>query len=582
VCEFRQETTYIRETRNILIEMEKIQTLLRSATRGLFRIATRIYIDQLVVKGMRNLPVGRPFILAGNHPSGLLDALVLMSAFPKIPMSGVGKDSLFKVPIVGAFLRIMRAVPVAKAYDPDKPESEQLSKEERAEMNRIMFDTVERRLTKEGINISIFPEGTCTSRAEVQELKTGTARMAIEVAMKTYGKMRVPIVPIGLSYTEASGKSFRSSVLVDVGRPVEITDQMLDTYINGDVKEKDEVLMEITNRLETHLRHITIAVPDWRDELWSLCKRENLVTHDISNESEPRNLQFQEIEMDKGRKVKSIIEISGRVFESDVYKIPKIRGKRKIGRSLLVSSGLGCSRCFDIESLLSLSLSHTRSRTHMYARLTRHIQVRARRQVSRRAFFEISGAQGYDVFGESDQDFVENIHLSRRIYKPDEVNLTLGEYAALSRNFMRGYLRTGALKDPEFQKLWENVQSYRNSLYNTGLTDKFVKDAVHAKQKNLKLRISENIGPLLQTSILLPISLLGTTLHMPLAIMAYAAGRHIGVTDDGDESTVATVAIVAGFGGIILSYPAIGGLVWFYTGSFLKGSCAILGTFLYI
>ena len=318
--------------------MEQAQRLVRSATRGLFRIATRIYIDELVVKGMRNLPVGRPFILAGNHPSGLLDALVLMSAFPKIPMSGVGKDSLFKVPIVGSFLRIMRAVPVAKAYDPDKPESEQLSKEERAKMNQIMFDTVEKRLIREGINISIFPEGTCTSRAEVQELKTGTARMAIEVAMKTHGKVRVPIVPIGLSYTEASGKSFRSSVLVDVGRPVEITDQMLDMYMNGNADEKSEVLMKITNRLETHLRHITIAVPDWRDELWNLCKRENLVKHDVSDPNEPRNLDFQEVMIYGGRKMKSTIEISGKIFQSDTFSVPKIRGKRKIGRGLLVRS----------------------------------------------------------------------------------------------------------------------------------------------------------------------------------------------------------------------------------------------------
>ena len=65
---------------------------------------------------------------------------------------------------------------------------------------------------------------------------------------------------------------------------------------------------------------------------------------------------------------------------------------------------------------------------------------------------------------------------------------------------------------------------------------------------------------------------------MPLAIMAYTAGRKMGVDKEGDESTVATVAIVAGFGGILLSYPAIGCLVWFYTGSFLKGSCAVATT----
>ena len=78
--------------------------------------------------------------------------------------------------------------------------------------------------------------------------------------------------------------------------------------------------------------------------------------------------------------------------------------------------------------------------------------------------------------------------------------------------------------------------------------------------------------------MLIPIALLGTALHMPLAIMAYTAGRKMGVDKEGDESTVATVAIVAGFGGILLSYPAIGCLVWFYTGSFLKGSCAVATT----
>ena len=141
-----------------------------------------------------------------------------------------------------------------------------------------------------------------------------------------------------MSYSEASGKSFRSSVLVDVGRPVEITDQMLDTYMNGNADEKSEVLMQITNRLETHLRHITIAVPDWRDELWNLCKRENLVKHDVSDPNEPRNLDFQEVMIYGGRKMKSTIEISGKIFQSDTFSVPKIRGKRKIGRGLLVRS----------------------------------------------------------------------------------------------------------------------------------------------------------------------------------------------------------------------------------------------------
>jgi hypothetical protein len=48
-------------------------------------------------------------------------------------------------------------------------------------------------------------------------------------------------------------------------------------------------------------------------------------------------------------------------------------------------------------------------------------------------------AKGRDVFGGySDEQFLETVHLARRIYKPDEARLSLGQYAALTRNFVHG------------------------------------------------------------------------------------------------------------------------------------------------
>ena len=58
--------------------------------------------------------------------------------------------------------------------------------------------------------------------------------------------------------------------------------------------------------------------------------------HDVSDPNEPRNLDFQEVMIYGGRKMKSTIEISGKIFQSDTFSVPKIRGKRKIGRGLLV------------------------------------------------------------------------------------------------------------------------------------------------------------------------------------------------------------------------------------------------------
>ena len=164
------------------------------------------------VRGRRNLPAGNgAAIFAGNHPSGLVDPMVLMAAMPELAMSviklpqaqppsrppspspararpchaarpgppdrwpspppsksltrhatldsdrsSVAKHSLFSTPVVSFFLKAMRAVPVAKAYDAGLAPDKQPSLAERRAMNAEMFATVEARL-KADVSIVIFP-----------------------------------------------------------------------------------------------------------------------------------------------------------------------------------------------------------------------------------------------------------------------------------------------------------------------------------------------------------------------------------------------------------------------------------------
>jgi hypothetical protein len=51
--------------------------------------------------------------------------------------------------------------------------------------------------------------------------------MALEVADRTSGRYRVPIVPVGLAYTNPSAAVFRGSALVDIGKPIHVTDELL-------------------------------------------------------------------------------------------------------------------------------------------------------------------------------------------------------------------------------------------------------------------------------------------------------------------------------------------------------------------
>ena len=128
--------------------------------RMFLRRITLAYFKEIQVHGRRNIPDG-PVIFAGNHPSGLLDPLNIMYATygKKRFVSSVAKKSLWDVPVVGFFVKAMKAIPVAKGYDPDLPPEKQLSQEEHKKLNKEMFLTCIDRVVHEDVSIMIFPEG---------------------------------------------------------------------------------------------------------------------------------------------------------------------------------------------------------------------------------------------------------------------------------------------------------------------------------------------------------------------------------------------------------------------------------------
>ena len=190
--------------------------MMQKFIHSLLTASARVYLRRIEVRGSSHIPTV-PAIYAGNHPSGLIDPLVVMAALPQKQFCSVAKSSLFSAPVVSYFLKTMEAIPVAKAGDGGS--SVDVTAEMRRAMNQEMFDVAKARLLASR-NICIFPEGTCHSTPTIKALKIGTAKMAFEVALN--GGPRIPIVPLGLSYSSPSGNEFRGSVLVDVGRPINL------------------------------------------------------------------------------------------------------------------------------------------------------------------------------------------------------------------------------------------------------------------------------------------------------------------------------------------------------------------------
>ncbi len=169
-------------------------------------LGIRLYYREIRLKNKERLnQIGGKIIIA-NHPNTMMDGWII-SYITKEPIYFMAKGTFFNSPFKKWLLKGLGLIPINRA-------SESATK---GVKNTDSFEACYR-LLEEGKTVVIFPEGTSYKEMQLRELKSGTARIALEVAKR--GKIKSPILvlPIGLVYTEA--EAFRSSVLVSVGEAI--------------------------------------------------------------------------------------------------------------------------------------------------------------------------------------------------------------------------------------------------------------------------------------------------------------------------------------------------------------------------
>src|SRR4030095_9458698 len=110
------------------------------------------------------------------HPVDFSDTLVISAACPR-PVRYIMEASIFRIPVLSAIFRGMKAIPVA-------PQKEDPGVYERA------FQIVAKEL-RDGQLVCIFPEGRLTSDGEIGEFRAGMMRILKETP--------VPVVPLALT-----------------------------------------------------------------------------------------------------------------------------------------------------------------------------------------------------------------------------------------------------------------------------------------------------------------------------------------------------------------------------------------------
>jgi 1-acyl-sn-glycerol-3-phosphate acyltransferase len=137
-------------------------------------------IYRFKITGDHNLPTQGAAVLTCNHVS-FIDPVLLMAASPR-PIYFVMDHRIFKMPVLGWFFKLVKAIPIApRAEDPV--------------MYEAAFEAAAKVL-RNGDLLAIFPEGGITRDGELQAFKGGIMKI-LENAKRD--GVDAPVIPMALT-----------------------------------------------------------------------------------------------------------------------------------------------------------------------------------------------------------------------------------------------------------------------------------------------------------------------------------------------------------------------------------------------
>lgn len=209
------------------------------AVASVAQAAVSLFYSHIEITGLEHVDPRRPTLYAPTHPNSIIDPLLLV-LFEDRPLRFVARDGLFRVPLLGAVLRAVGAIPVRRRMDHEG------AKVDNAQALAACVEALE-----SGGVIVLFPEGKTHARLRVEPIKTGVARIALDARAAGADPC---IVPVGLNYLVRH--AFRSDVHVGIGEPIEVTP-------GGD---RDADVAALTSQVQAALEALTVHIEREDDE----------------------------------------------------------------------------------------------------------------------------------------------------------------------------------------------------------------------------------------------------------------------------------------------------------------------------
>jgi 1-acyl-sn-glycerol-3-phosphate acyltransferase len=210
--------------------------------RWLLRTAMGFYFARIERFHRERVPAAGPLLFTSNHPNSVTDAFVIGGSIPR-KVNFVATVQLFRIAPLRWLLTQCGVIPINRVKDD-------------ARAMRTVMDTFEAcyRVLERGEAVAIFPEGITHDDPQLKTVKTGAARMALELEHRHGGKLGLQLVPVGLTFS--AKELYRSEVLVHFGEPIRAGD-----FLPGYPEKKHDCIRALTAEIERRIEALILHLP---------------------------------------------------------------------------------------------------------------------------------------------------------------------------------------------------------------------------------------------------------------------------------------------------------------------------------
>lgn len=210
--------------------------------RWLIGLAMGFYFRRIERFHAERVPAKGPVLFTSNHPGSLTDSFIIGASVPR-KVNFVATVQLFRFPVAKWILTQCGVIPINRVKDDPKA-------------MRTVTQTFEAcyRVLERGEAVGIYPEGVTYDDSTLKEVKTGAARMALELENRHGGKLGLRIVPVGLTYS--AKEIYRSDVLANFGEPIRASD-----FLEGYSERRKECIQKLTAEIERRIQALILHLP---------------------------------------------------------------------------------------------------------------------------------------------------------------------------------------------------------------------------------------------------------------------------------------------------------------------------------